>query len=1496
MSFLAPGWLLLGLLGVLVLWLHIRRRTVVEVSSVELWRRLAATTRPPATWQPPKLSWLLLLQLLAVALLVLALARPLLGAVTLPDHRIIIVDTSGSMSALAGDVTRFERALAWLRRDLERLEPGSEGLKVSLLAAGAGVEVVGARLGTLEAAQALARLEPSDGGARWAEVAARLPGLTAGGESVRITVLTDGAGAEAARTAVAAQLPETNLEVLTFGAGADNAALAEVRVTPLDSGAGRWQVAGTAQRFARDPQPTTQPITLSVLFTLEGTEGPGSEGALPWAEHELNFEEGRAAFDFEVELPGPGLLELRLPDDTLASDNRAQVVLRAAPRTVRVLHVGPDNPPLRRALGAVGGVEVSRAAALPAESAAFDLVVVDRVTVPRHPGTHTLWLGGASLPGEAPPPLADATPSGWESGSPLADAVDLSTVVPGTAFRVLRLPGAVVLLEASNTPLIQARTTGAGREVVVAFDLPTSPWTEELGFPVFIANVVRWIAPWQGQLLGPRCTVGEVCPLEPRALYGGLTLRLVAGEEGAVTLPSPFVSPGPEAAAEQAWAPPGFADFFYPERAGAYRLGNGGELLIVDAPAGSEADVRASGTADTGPATEAARAGWPLFRWLLLAGLLILLLETLLAGRGVDRFLRPSSLGRGKPLATRYRLILGLRALTLVLASLALFGVPWLRPSREQRLVLIADDPRLYDEEAQQQLADVRSRRAGGLRRAGVVVLENGGTVVADPGKPPLRPPDGRGLPEADLESALELSLGLLGETDGGRIAVVAGGAQTRGEVARVLPELAARGTPVDVVPLGGVPDGEVLLESLTLPPQLRQGDSFTLEGVIYSRAAKPATVRLWREGQLRGKQRVQLSVGRNRIKTELGEEEAGRYLYEYEVVADGDVFPQNNRAGVVAAVLPQARVALITPQPQWGQVLADALAVQGIEGVVMAPAEAPFALEGLLGYDAVVLANVPAIDLHSEQQALLETWVRGHGGGLLVLGGENSFGPGGYYRTPLERVSPLSSRIPREAPQVAMLFVLDRSGSMQQQVDGITRLDIAKQATVDATGLLHPQSLVGVVVFDSAATTLLPLRPLGTNAGVAEALGPLQPGGGTSIYPGLEAAYRQLRAVDATTRHIVVMTDGLSEPGAFDALLDRITADDITVSAVSIGQGADTRLLQDIARRGGGAFHATTDFRALPSILSQEALLLSSTPVEEVSFRPRWGNREAAFLQGLPDALPPLSGYVQTSRKPAATLHLLGPEDDPILASWRYGLGRVVAFASHGAGAWTRAWLGTPSYPLLWSQAVRWALPPVAKPGLHLELARRGDEVEVEVQAVSEAGEVAAGLRLEASFSLAGTESRSPLALSETAPGRYRGRFVAGQPGRYLARVVAQAETEAETPPFTPVTGEVYHGYPARYAFGTHDTERLQGLAAATGGRVLFGDEPLLTGAAPLRWRWLPAWPLWTVLALALLAAELTLRYAPGLLSWQRPSPRSARGGAPSSSGAGDANRPYSR
>src|SRR5262249_32352596 len=197
--------------------------------------------------------------------------------------------------------------------------------------------------------------------------------------------------------------------------------------------------------------------------------------------------------------------------------------------------------------------------------------------------------------------------------------------------------------------------------------------------------------------------------------------------------------------------------------------------------------------------------------------------------------------------------------------------------------------------------------------------------------------------------------------------------------------------------------------------------------------------------------------------------------------------------------------------------------------------------------------------------------------------------------------------------------------------------------------------------------------------AAVAQALATLEPGGGTAIYPGLVEALRQLDGVDAMAKHIVVMSDGLTQPGDFPGILKAISDQGISVSTVAIGDGADPVRLEDIARIGNGAFHATQVFKALLSSLSEEALLLSGKPVEEKATTPSWVERNAEFFAGLPDKMPLLAGYVLTTRKPQADLHLVVPDQKqepvPLFASWRYGNGRVVALTTQGAGAWTEEW-----------------------------------------------------------------------------------------------------------------------------------------------------------------------------------------------------------------------------
>lgn len=258
---------------------------------------------------------------------------------------------------------------------------------------------------------------------------------------------------------------------------------------------------------------------------------------------------------------------------------------------------------------------------------------------------------------------------------------------------------------------------------------------------------------------------------------------------------------------------------------------------------------------------------------------------------------------------------------------------------------------------------------------------------------------------------------------------------------------------------------------------------------------------------------------------------------------------------------------------------------------------------------------------------------------------------------------------------------------------------------------------------------------------------------------------------------------------------------------------------------------------------------MLSRSPLEVRETPVYWVDRTEPFLAGLPDRLPPLDAYVVTTARPGATLHLAAEDEDggmvPILASWRYGNGNVVAFASHGAGAGSQRWLAMPDYPLLWGQIAR-HLVQSAPAGLAVDTTRRGDAVTIAVTALDPAGAPLDG----ETPALELPEGLAASAFTRVGPGRYEATLMRPAAGRVDATVrLGEATASATT----------WFGYPAMLGVATEGPDQRARLAAATGGEVLAA----LPSPPPDRWVLVPNWRLWMVLGLALFLADLWVRYA---------------------------------
>jgi Mg-chelatase subunit ChlD len=1452
-TFTSPWWLSLIALTGVVLVLHMRRRRTLRVPSILLVRAQAAEgTVAQHHWSWPVPNLPMVLQLLAVVLAAIALADPRVGQPGSDHHVVVVIDASASMRSIDVQPSRFAAAVDAGERELQRVAAQRYSV---LVADHAPRAVVVATADRTAARTALRGVVPTDAQVDWLRVSELLGALRtqAGGADLEVVVVTDGPGRAAAALALDSA-SAASARFIVHGTTPANFGFAGVRMAEVPV-AGRADLALGLEGSVAFVQVTPSELTVDIVDARADVV----LATIPVGGRRTAADRFSATFF----LPGEAELEIRLPPDVTPFDDVARFVVGQSP-SLSVLIVSEPGEvgiisPWQRALASIPGVAVRGASSLPADAATFDLVVVEGVAVATNPQTNTLWIG--ALPPELPDRvrmLEDPVPTQWSSTHRLSTGIDWGRLEVTAAREVPLLEGAVAVVQAADAPLVQARMTRWGAEILVAFDASSSTLFDGVAGPAFVASLVSWIDPHVGRRVAVPCQVSVPCPLPIVVLTDGHSM--VDGD--GVPVPVSAFDPGGRDV-----LPQGSDASFVPLRAGFYRLlqPEGGPWRTIAVNAFFPEESRSSGASR--PSAAASDIATPrrevldLWRWIVLVFAALVVVETIMQHRG--------SLPTGSHAAAR-RWQLGLRGGALVLVLLAFLEPPMPVMAAREGVVLVLDGAHLASDDAglARVLADLeRSIPEDG--RVGQVTLRGSGDSQVF----------GRlhaELPERDLAQALSLASAMLHQHPRGRIVLVSPGGQPRGDATTVLAGLQSSGTRVDVVALAGLPVADVRVVHMHAPARAFAGVPFRLSATVHAGVPREATLRFHRDEALWFEQRISLPAGDSRLDIEALEQRPGVALYTLDVLVDGVTSDANDHAGVIVEVAASPRVAIVTREVGWSLLLGQALAVQGIAVEYLDRASTPDTLAGWLEYDVVILHNVPALDFHTRQQEQLQAWVRDHGGGLIMLGGDQAFGLGGYYGTPLEDLSPLSSLIPRERSDVALAFVLDRSGSMQQAVGASTRMEIAREATWEAVQLLDPTSELAIIVFDSFATVLYPLQRVDDLEPVRSALDRVAPGGGTAMHPGLVSGYEQLVRSGAGQRHIVIITDGLSQAADFDGVMAQITGAGITLSSVSVGIGSAYQRLEALAKAGGGTYYDTTDFEVLPSILAQEVLMLLSDPVVDEPFAPSRGTDAPEFLQAWPDPLPPLTGMVRTTSKPEAEIHLFGPDDLPLMGSWRYGIGKVLAYAAHGVGGWDMAWFALPEFPSLWSQTVRWVHTLRPKPGVNIGITRQGNVARIVVEAVASDGSEHVGVPLQATVLRGVDQHVDRVALVEVSPGRYEGTFDAREAGLYVVEVHDASSTYGAAGSF------LYVGHDAGVGAAASDAAVLATMAEATGGVVKFYEErtafaPIVRSVAFVR-----SWRPFVVSALLTFILALVARYG-ARFAWRewlgrgsvRPPPR---------------------
>ncbi len=664
--------------------------------------------------------------------------------------------------------------------------------------------------------------------------------------------------------------------------------------------------------------------------------------------------------------------------------------------------------------------------------------------------------------------------------------------------------------------------------------------------------------------------------------------------------------------------------------------------------------------------------------------------------------------------------------------------------------------------------------------------------------------------------------------------------------------------------------DQEVVAQELLLPQEVKFGEPFHARVVAWSNKATAARVALFRNGEFVGAQRVQLEAGKNVFSYRQALERDGIHVYQAAVEADGDTIEQNNRAVGTVLVRGRPKVLIADKERAHAEPLARALRTQRIDVTVIEPGGLPKDLPGLQKYDGLILSNVSSVRLDKSIMANIRDYVRDHGGGLIMIGGEESFGLGGYYRTPVEEALPVTMEVRQKVdiPNLSIIVSIDRSDSMTMLSGGkVTPLDLAKEAAHLVVDLLDERSEVGVQAWDTEVLWSVPLCPAKNKSQIHQGISSIKSGGGTNGIPALTEAHGALAPRPALLKHVIFLSDGQMFRRDFQNLVERMAKDQITVSTVALGRFSDQPLMQNIARWGRGRYYYTEELNNVPRIFALETQLASDATMVEQAFRPQLTDAQHEAIQDIDwKRVPALGGYVATTVKPTAEHLLTSHRDDPVLATWRYGLGRAAAFTSDASARWAPLWLQWQDFNKFWSQLARWTLRSGASSGTSATLARRDGHGEVLVDAIDAKGQFINFLDTQVGV-VAPDKQRSVIELEQVGPGRYVGRFPTAQEGVYL---VGMAQRKGDR-----VLGSQLAGLVVPYAeelreLGT-DLALLQELAETAGGsKISRPGEVFEKSRRPFRVA-VDLWPWIVALAALLLIPEIALRRLDLRELWRR-------------------------
>lgn len=711
---------------------------------------------------------------------------------------------------------------------------------------------------------------------------------------------------------------------------------------------------------------------------------------------------------------------------------------------------------------------------------------------------------------------------------------------------------------------------------------------------------------------------------------------------------------------------------------------------------------------------------------------------------------------------------------------------------------------------------------------------------------------------QTNISGALQLATAVFPESSIKRIVLISDGNENAGDSGRQALVAAARGVEIRCLPYPEQKFNEVLVSSLESPGSVSRGEPFGLKMEVESSTDTKGTINIFRNNQLIAKEPVEVFEGKNIFTISQNVDKPGNYQYRASIETAGDKFPNNNQSETLTIVEGHPRVLYLCTDKEQLNYIPKVLEGRNYELVMGDLTSLPVNLSEMSEYQSVVFDNLNGLTLSFNQLKMIENYVMDLGGGFVMIGGDKSFGAGGYYKTPVEKILPvdLDIRKKKNLPSVAMVLCIDKSGSMGESTSGVEKIQLAREAAIATVDLLGPSDKVGIIGFDSASKWVSTLQYASNKREIISDIASLRAGGGTDIYPALDSAFTALKDTRAVIKHVILLTDGRSAPADYEKITKEMLDNKITVSTIGVGRDADMPFLEKIARWGQGRVYYTDEASMLPRIFVRESILAGRAAIVEETFIPRQVD-SAEFLKGIDlTTMPRLFGYAVTVPKNMANLVMQTHQKDPLLAYWRVGLGKSVAFTSDDGFKWGKEWVKWKGYSPFWSQLIRWTLPQFKSEKFAVNMEVQQNTGRISVDSIDDEGKPLNFQTLSARI-IAPSGKTETVPLIQNAAGRYEGKVETPEVGTYFVNIIEEVKGETNTGKIQAFSVP----YSPEYKKFTTDKFLLNTISSSTGGKVIEPGSDIFDRGKQVVYYPRAAWMEMLMIALLLFPLDVALR-----------------------------------